>query len=138
MPLQQWVVDGLSLPLARGCGVPHRRGQRCPSGLVFPGERGRLRDDRNFQRQVFEPALRAAGLGHLGATIHDLRHTYASWLAQDGVPLGRIAELLGHASTSTTEIYAHFSRPHGVDDTARAFTDPRRANGDRTRLRPTS
>lgn len=77
-------------------------------------------------------------LGHLGATIHDLRHTYASWLAQDGVPLGRIAELLGHASTSTTEIYAHFSRPYGVDDTALALTDPRGANGGRPRLRPTS
>lgn len=132
VPLQQWVVDGMSLPLARGCGVPHRRGERCPSGLVFPGERGRLRDDRNFYRQVFEPALRGAGLAHLGATIHDLRHTYASWLAQDGVPLGRIAELLGHASTSTTEIYAHFSRPYGVDDTARALTDPRGANGGQT------
>lgn len=128
VPLQPWVIEGLSMPLARDCGVPHRRGGSCPSALMFAGERGRLRDDRNFYRQVFEPALSAAGLSHLGATIHDLRHTYASWLAQDGVPLGRIAELLGHASTSTTEIYAHFSRPFGVDDTAHALPDPRMAN----------
>lgn len=42
------------------------------------------------------------------ARFHDLRHTYASWLAQDGVPLQAIAALLGHADTRMTERhYAH-------------------------------
>ncbi|MBS1675706.1 MAG: hypothetical protein JSS74_17290 [Actinobacteria bacterium] len=46
----------------------------------------------------------------------------------DGVPLGRIADLLGHASVSTTEIYAHFLPSAARDDIAHAMRDPRGAN----------
>ncbi|MGZ0094890.1 tyrosine-type recombinase/integrase [Microbacterium arborescens] len=127
VPVLQWSVDHLELPLPRGCGTPHRDGGRCPSGLVFPAPRGGVMDDRNFTRRVLQPALKRAGLDHLGFTLHDLRHTYASWLAQDGVPLGRIAELLGHRSTVTTEIYQHFATPR-ADDIAYAMRDPRGAN----------
>jgi integrase len=130
VPLLQWAVDYLEVPAARDCGVTHRGG-RCPSGLVFPAARGGLRDDRNFYRRVMLPALKTAGLDHLGATLHDLRHTYASWLAQDGVPLGRIAELLGHRSITTTEIYAHFATAR-ADDIAYAMRSPRGANVEQT------
>ena len=39
--------------------------------------------------------------------FHTLRHTFASWLAIDGVPLYTIKELMGHASIRMTERYAH-------------------------------
>lgn len=81
------------------------------------------------------PALKAAGLEHTGATLHDLRHTYASWLAQDGVPLGRIAELRGHRSITTTEIYAHFATAR-ADDIAYAMRDPGGANVGRIVVAP--
>ncbi len=40
---------------------------------------------------------------------HACRHTAASWLVQAGVPLYNIKNLLGHASSATTEIYAHLA-----------------------------
>ena len=45
-----------------------------------------------------------------GATFHILRHTYASNLAMQGVPMSVIANVLGHSTTRMTELhYAHLS-----------------------------
>lgn len=127
VPVFQWAVDALEVPEATGCGVKHRAARTCPSGLLFPAKRGGVRDDRNFTQRVLHPALKDAGLDHFGMSLHDLRHTYASWLAMDGTPLGRIADLLGHRSITTTEIYAHFL-PSTANDIAHAMRDPRGAN----------
>ncbi len=42
-------------------------------------------------------------------TLHTLRHTFGSWPAIAGVPLGAIQKLMGHNSIVTTERYAHLS-----------------------------
>ena len=39
--------------------------------------------------------------------FHSLRHTFASWLAQEGISLFAIQKLLGHSSASVTQIYSH-------------------------------
>jgi integrase len=53
-------------------------------------------------------------------SFHVLRHTYGSTLAMRGVPMGVIAEQLGHADTRMTEKhYAHLA-PSYVADTIRA------------------
>lgn len=124
VPVLQWVVDDLDVPERNDCGVSHRVKGGCPSALLFPAERGGARDDRNFSRRVWAPALIEAGLQHLQATLHDLRHTYASWLLQNGVSLVRLSELLGHASIKTTQIYAHLV-PASASDIEQALIDPR-------------
>ena len=44
--------------------------------------------------------------------LHEFRHTFATYLVQNGVPLEDICVLLGHSSIKETEIYAH----HRPDD----------------------
>jgi integrase len=58
-------------------------------------------------KKSFASALAAAGISDF--RIHDLRHTCAAWLVTAGVPLIVVRDLLGHASITITEIYAHLA-----------------------------
>jgi integrase len=71
-------------------------------GLVFPGL-----DYTNWRRRVFLPARDAAALADPQPTIHDLRHSFGSWLAEGGVPPHEIQALMGHSSLRATERYLH-------------------------------
>lgn len=46
-----------------------------------------------------------------GGRVHDLRHTYASWLLQAGIPIAEVSRLMGHSSITITERYAHLAPP---------------------------
>jgi integrase len=69
---------------------------------VFPGRRGghRVEVKSNWRR-----LCKAAKI--TGLRIHDLRHSFASVLASDGVGLPVIGALLGHTQPSTTARYSH-------------------------------
>ena len=58
--------------------------------------------------KTFRSICRKAGIEN--CTLHTLRHTFASHLAMQGVPLMHIQQLLGHKDYDTTLAYAHLSR----------------------------
>jgi integrase len=62
------------------------------STLVFPSLEGHTLNESNFRR-VWGPAVKRAGLEPL--SVHDLRHTHASWLIEAGWPEFKIVRRLG-------------------------------------------
>lgn len=85
----------------------------CPASklnLVFPNESGNPINHRNMLQRHFYPALKAAGIGPI--RFHDLRHTYASLLIDQGENIKYIQSQLGHANPSITlNVYAHLIKP---------------------------
>ena len=60
----------------------------------------------HYVTESFPKLLKANGLRHI--RYHDLRHSCASLLLANGVPMKQIQEWLGHSDFSTTaNIYAH-------------------------------
>jgi integrase len=73
--------------------------------LVFTGREGR-HVDANALRLRYYAALDRAGLKRI--RIHDLRHTFGTVCAANGIPQTTIKEWMGHSDLATTEIYTAF------------------------------
>ena len=73
---------------------------------MFCSPNGAPLDPANLRHRAFGPALRRAGLRN--TRIHDLRHTFASLLINQGENLKYIQTQLGHSSIKTTvDRYGH-------------------------------
>ena len=76
------------------------------TGYVFTTSSGEPYEPRNALR-AFKAAAKRAGLP-TSVGLHTLRHTAASVMLENGVPLKIVSEILGHASVAITgDIYGH-------------------------------
>jgi site-specific recombinase XerD len=99
------------LPLLEDCWRSHRN-----KVWLFPrvggagrGRHGNMSDQHvplSTVQQAFRKAYLESGVTKK-ASVHSLRHAYATHLLEVGVGLRQIQEWLGHASPSTTTVYAH-------------------------------
>lgn len=126
------------IPPATLEGMSRLMVDRPRNGLVFTAPDGGPIDDGHFRNRIWYPSIQAARLcggrspleasegeripaGECGAVCDSpahkirrfppriMRHTAASWLVQDGVPLYDVQALLGHESFTTTQRYAHLA-----------------------------
>ena len=100
-----------TLELLRQYWVTHRH-----PVLLFPAE-GRDHIDlakatepmsKSSLQKAFRAALIESG-NHKRASVHTLRHSWATHLLEAGVNLRLIQEWLGHSSPATTSVYTHLT-----------------------------
>lgn len=112
VPIPEWLVLWLTFAI----------GDR-KTGFVFLHEAKSVLEYSNWRQRFWLPAVECSELG--AVRFHDLRHTYASRLLQNGVTLAEVGKLLGHVSPITTQRYAHLAEVPRTNVLA-ALPDPSR------------
>jgi len=87
-------------------------GQR-PHAWLFPAHTRQEPLPAGTLQKTFKAVVRQSGIP-TDASIHTLRHSYATHLLERGVSLRVIQEILGHKSPRTTARYTHLT-PKAVD-----------------------
>lgn len=98
-------------------------------GYVFPSQEGTRLWHGNL-RGSYKRHLKASGVRPI--RFHDMRHSCASFLLNEGVALKQVSEILGHAQVSTTsEIYWHVynESQRGALEVGERFAGRRTASG---------
>jgi integrase len=99
------------------------RGKKNPSDRVFPARENkekmnishtffRIVDELGFNKGITDPRLRIC--------FHSCRHSYASWMIEEGADLYTVQKLLGHKTGTMTQRYGHISE-NRLKDAAKAL-----------------
>ena len=99
------------LPLLESCRLSHRNPVWLFPSVGRPGTGGRAAQSHvplNTVQWAFRKALAASGVTKR-ASVHTLRHSYATHLLEGGVSLRLIQSWLGHSSPSVTAVYTHLT-----------------------------
>ena len=99
-----------------------------PPKWLFPGMKGGQLEPATLQNTL-RAAVKETGLPR-HATVHTLRHSYATHLLEAGVNLRVIQIVLGHTSPQTTAIYTHLTPPSMAGPPAAAAAALDRLMGD--------
>ena len=99
--------------------------------MIFPNEAGQPINHNNLVNRYFEPTLKKAGLPKI--RFHDLRHTFASLLIEQGENIKYIQTQLGHSSpTVTWNVYAHLMKAVNQEAPSRLENTIFKSNGSKT------
>jgi site-specific recombinase XerD len=79
-----------------------------PLEWLFPGRNASTPVSTSAIQKVFKTSLEKAGIKKK-ASVHTLRHCFATHLLESGTDLYYIQRLLGHKSAGTTSVYLHIT-----------------------------
>jgi len=82
--------------------------------LIFPDEAGNPIDQSNLLKRNFFPAIIKVCIEKI--RFHDLKHTFASLLIEQGENIKYIQSQLGHSNpTVTLDVYAHLMKTYNQE-----------------------
>ena len=85
-----------------------------PGIWLFPSVNPQNHLTTRTMERVFEQSKQKAGIKKT-ASIHTLRHSFATPMLESGVAINYIQLLLGHTSVKTTCIYIHLARTDALN-----------------------
>jgi len=110
------------IPSRRFAAELRKQSGKQTSGLLIGGRgTNNMLSDRHIRRIVKKYAIGAGIRKPEDVHPHTLRHSYATHLQNQGLPLNAIQQILGHENIETTTIYLHLGTERIRDLVEKAF-----------------